>query len=262
MTDEEYRQHPAISRSELWMLRDSPEKFRYMKENPQPTTDALLFGQVFHKYVLEPDTFNDEFIFEPECDRRTSEGKAIYKDFLSQVGNKKIVPRDMMKQAAEMGEAINNNKLAAKLIKGEHEQPYFWTDKDTGIECKCRTDVLYKGKKSLVIVDLKTTTDASTESFMKEAVKYGYHFQDAMYSTGVAENLGTVPQFVFIAIEKKPPYAINILQADKTFFDVGKTIFRELLDKYNDCKQTDKWYGYNGTENKINTLTLPAWALD
>ena len=28
MNEVEYRQHPAISRSELWKLRESPEKFK------------------------------------------------------------------------------------------------------------------------------------------------------------------------------------------------------------------------------------------
>ena len=35
MTEKEYRSHPAISRSELWKIRESPEKFKYLKENPE-----------------------------------------------------------------------------------------------------------------------------------------------------------------------------------------------------------------------------------
>lgn len=34
MTEREYRAHPAISRSQLWKLRESPEKFRYYEDNP------------------------------------------------------------------------------------------------------------------------------------------------------------------------------------------------------------------------------------
>ena len=32
MTEKEYRQHPAISRSELWHIRESPEKFKWYRE--------------------------------------------------------------------------------------------------------------------------------------------------------------------------------------------------------------------------------------
>lgn len=259
MTDAEYRAHPAISRSELWRIKKSPEIFKFLKDHPDEPTDALLFGQVFHKYALEPETFNDEFTFEPECDRRTKDGKAIYELFLSEAGNRTIVPRAMMQQATAMAFAVQQNKTAAKLLKGDVEKEFFWTDDATGEECKCRTDVIRQTKKSLVIVDLKTCTDASTETFTREAIKYGYDFQAAMYSAGVEKNLGQKPKFVFIAVEKKPPYAVNILLADDTFVEHGQRTFRELLDLYHTCKQTGNWYGYNGEAEKINTLTLPAW---
>ena len=77
MTEKEYRQHPAISRSELWRIRESPQKFKYFREHPPEPTPALLFGQVFHKMLLEPDTFGEEFVVAPEVNRRTKEGKQI-----------------------------------------------------------------------------------------------------------------------------------------------------------------------------------------
>ena len=61
MTEKEYREHPAISRSELWKIRESPEIFKYYKENPEEPTPALIFGQAFHKLALQPESFFDEF---------------------------------------------------------------------------------------------------------------------------------------------------------------------------------------------------------
>lgn len=81
MTEKEYREHPAISRSELWKFRESPQKFKYAKEHPPEPTPALLFGQVFHKLALEPETFSEEFIAAPEIDRRTKDGKAAWQEF-------------------------------------------------------------------------------------------------------------------------------------------------------------------------------------
>ena len=206
MTDAEYRANPAISRSELWKMRRSPEIFKYFKDYPEEPTEALLFGQVFHKFVLEPDTFNDEFTFEPDCDRRTKEGKAIYDLFLSE-------------DATLMGQLVRDHPLASKLLKGEAEKVFFWTDRRTKVKCKCRTDMIRTTKDNIVVVDLKTCTDASTEAFTREAVKYGYDFQAAFYSDGVKENLGKYPKFVFIAVEKKPPYAVNVMLADDAFID-------------------------------------------
>ena len=55
MTEKEYREHPAISRSELWKLMESPQKFKWEKEHPETPTPALIFGQAFHKLVLQPE---------------------------------------------------------------------------------------------------------------------------------------------------------------------------------------------------------------
>ena len=73
------------------------------------------------------------------------------------------------------------------------------------------------------------------------------------------KNTGKKPLFVFIAIEKEPPYAINIMQADELLHRRGYDIFRELIGIYHDCKQTGNWYGYLGKYNQINNLALPAW---
>ena len=81
MTEKEYRQHEGISRSQLWKIRESPEKFKYAMEHPEEPTPALLFGQMVHKLVLEPDTFDEEFIVAPEVDKRTKEGKAAWAQF-------------------------------------------------------------------------------------------------------------------------------------------------------------------------------------
>ena len=82
MTEKEYRQHPAISRSELWHIRESPQKFKYYKENPPEPTPSLLFGQVFHKMLLEPVTFDDEFVVAPEVNRRTKDGKQMLEAYV------------------------------------------------------------------------------------------------------------------------------------------------------------------------------------
>ena len=45
MTEKEYRRHPAISRSELWHIRESPEKFKWYREHPeQPSPDRYIDG--------------------------------------------------------------------------------------------------------------------------------------------------------------------------------------------------------------------------
>ena len=257
MTEKEYRKNPAISRSELWHIRESPQKFKYYKENPPEPTPSLMFGQVFHKMLLEPVTFDDEFVVAPEVNRRTKDGKQMWEDFVAE--KQTIIPEEMYAKAKEMCEAVKREPLAVKLLNGEAEVPFFWTDEMTGEACKCRVDVLNTSYSQPIIVDVKTTADASTDSFIRSAINYGYDFQAAMYFNGVAKNIGKKPLFVFIAVEKEPPYAVNILQADELMLQRGYDLFREYIGIYHDCKVSGNWYGYLGRLNQINNLALPSY---
>lgn len=259
MTEKEYRQHPAISRSELWHIRESPQKFKYYKENPPAPTPSLLFGQVFHKMLLEPGTFDDEFVVAPEVNRRTKEGKQMLEAFVADHENQTIITAEMYEQAKEMCDAVKRELLAVKLLNGEKEAPFFWTDEMTGEDCKCRVDVLNTEYSQPIIVDVKTTADASTDAFIRSAINYGYDFQAAMYSEGVEKNVGKKPLFVFIAVEKDPPFSVNILQADELMLRRGYDLFREYIGIYHDCKTSGNWYGYLGKLNQINNLALPAY---
>lgn len=259
MTEKEYRQHPAISRSELWKMHESPEKFKWYKDNPQEPTPALLFGQVVHKMILQPEGFDDDFVVAPDVDRRTKAGKEAWSDFLDSVGEKTVIAQDLFNQSKEMSNVLFKVPMVQTLLNGQKELPYFWQDEMTGEGCKCRVDCITEIKDTQVIVDYKTCTDASNDGFMRDAIKYGYDLQAAMYSEGVEKNTGKKPLFVFIAQEKNPPYAVNIFQADEAFVQHGMDVYRELMGVYHYCKTNDKWYGYLGREQIINNLQLPAW---
>ena len=259
MTEREYREHPAISRSQLFKISESPEKFKYYQENLKEPTPSLIFGQLLHAMALQPETVNDLFAVAPNVDRRTKAGKEAFAEFVAEAENKTVVTADMYQQATEMCEALSRDEFVQKLFKGEKEKVFFWNDDLTGEPCKCRADCLTELGDNLIIVDLKSTENAETEAFMKSAIKYGYDFQSAMYSKGVEVNTGKKTLFVFIAIEKNPPYAINILQADELFIRRGYDLFREYIGIYHDCKQTGNWYGYLGKFNQINNLSLPSY---
>ena len=259
MTEKEYRQHPAISRSELWRMHESPEKFKFYRENPPEPTPALLFGQVVHKLMLQPETFDDDFAVAPNIDRRTKDGKEAYSAFLTASEGKSIVTPDMYETAQSMAQRALQGPFVEKLLSGEKETPFFWTDEDTGIDCKCRVDCLTEIGENLIIVDYKSCTDASNDGFMRDAIRFGYHFQAAMYSEGVERNTGRKPLFVFIAQEKTEPYSINIFQAEEAFVQYGEDVFRELMGIYHECRTTGVYWGYLGKLSIVNELCLPSY---
>lgn len=280
MTEKEYRQHPAISRSQLFKLRESPEKFRYYMDNPEQPTPALVFGQLLHAMVLQPDTVDRDFAVAPICDRRTTVGKKLWAEFEEQAESKTVVTADMIEQAIAMRDKLLNDELFRNLLTGEKEKPFFWTDDLTGEQCKCRADIIYQtiltdpqtGERypAVEVVDLKTTDNAKTNAFSHSIDKYGYDFQAGMYLEGIKKNMpetGVVDgvekpivfSFVFVAIEKKPPYSINVMYAENDVLTRGFDLFREYIGTYHYCKTTNNWYGYMGKLGVINTLSLPAY---
>jgi len=263
MTEKEYRRQDGISRSELWRLRESPEKFRWYQDHPEPPTPALILGTAAHKLLLEPDTFNDEFAVAPECDRRTKDGREAYSAFLESSEGKSIITLADYQKAAEMAQKARETPFVNKLLNGERERPFFWVDDLTGEPCKIRVDcittVSIDGIPTTAIVDYKTTADASTDGFMRSAINYGYDFQAGMYCEGVKRATGEKPIFIFIVQEKTAPYAVNVLLADELVVRRGYDIFRNLIGVYHKCKTTGNWYGYLGQFEDVHKLNLPAW---
>lgn len=259
MTNKEYRKHSGISKSQLSKIAISPMHFKYYLEHEEEDTPALLFGRALHKYILEKDDFEKEFAVVPELDRRTKEGKEAYAEFIQSAADKDVITQEQYEQIVEMSKVAFANPYVTKLLDGKHEQSYFWIDPTTKEECKCRPDCETKIGNQHILVDYKTTDNAETEAFKKTAIKYMYDLQAGMYSEGMKINTGDDYLFIFIAQEKKPPYAINILQADEFMMKEGNTLFHDLLEIYHECKEKNEWPGYMGFDNEISNLGLPKW---
>ena len=265
MTEKEYNAAPGIRRSDLWRIRESPEKFKWAMDHPEPQSSSLIFGSMVHKLLLEPDTFADEYIVAPQIDRRTKAGKEEYAAFCETAKEKCVISLEDYETATAMvGKAMADPSVAKLLMTGQHEVPYLWTDPDTGLACKVKCDCVTQmpGLAVPVIVDYKTTTNAQTGAFIRDAVKYGYFFQAAMYSEGLkrATGLDAQPLFCFIVQEKKPPYAINTCTVSNDGLTKGMDIFRELIGIYRDCLETGDWYGYLGPTHTPNEISMPTWA--
>ena len=258
ITNEAYHASDPLSKSDLHLLSKSPAHFKYALDHKgDEHTSAMTFGTAFHAYVLEPEKFVQEYIVAPVIDRRTKAGKALAAE-IEESGKIPISENDMEKIKA-MAHNVLSNKCAAALLSGEKEVSYFWTDNATGIDLKCRPDCRTDLGGVSVIVDLKTCNNADTDAFFRDCIKYGYDLQAAMYTRGVDLIEDKPHRFVFIAVEKDPPYAFNILEADKLFIDKGTSDLVGYLDTVAKCTATGNWYGYNGEDGSPNIICLPAW---
>lgn len=254
----------AISKSRLAKMSICPQYFKWCEDNPQEITEDLIVGSAFHKLVLEPETFGSEFVVMPLIDKRTKKGKELYEQFIKTSEGRSILTEEQYELIKAMKNSVLSNKYVLALLKGYHEHSFYSEDDLTKELVKVRPDCYRNIKDRLVITDLKSCRSAITEDFMKDVVRFGYDLQAYMYSYVLSKVLNIPMEnidFVFIAVEKKAPYLVNVLQADKYIFQRGEALYREYIGKYHECKQNNYWYSLNGAYDVINTLTLPNYLI-
>lgn len=262
IANDAYHSGEGISKSGLDLIARSPLHYwsKYLdpqREQHEPTP-AMMLGTAIHSAVLEPELFASDYLVMPKFDRRTKDGKADFEAFMAEAEGKTIISADDYAACVDIQRNVRTHPAAQTLMKdGEPELSVFWTDEETGVLCKCRPD--WMNYNLNVIVDVKSTEDASPEGFQRSIAKYGYHVQAAWYLDGFKAATGYAPKaFVFAAIEKKRPYATAFYYADAEMIELGRILYRERLNTYAECLKRNLWPGY---PQQLQEISLPAWVL-
>lgn len=257
MPMDEYRKHPAISKSGLDLIHRSPAHYLEDKLNPKESTETQIIGSAFHTYVLEPELFDSQYaVLSEKYDKRTKEGKAAWADFQIQNAGKITLEPDDLEKFDKMRDAIFSHSKAKNALQGGiAESCLFWQHMGD-IDCKARPDYITPNG---LIVDIKTCQDARASEFAKACANYRYHVQAAFYCEGYYQVNGAYPaNFVIVAIEKTAPYAVSVFTLDQ-MMDQGHREFEADLEVYAECLRTNTWPAY---PEDVTSLILPRWAME
>lgn len=267
ITNADYHGGPGVSKSLLDLVRRSPLHARYALDhaNDNEPTPAQALGTAFHTLLLEPDVFDAEYVLAPKFDRRTKQGKADAEAFALEHVGKQPLQADAWEQLHAMRDAVMAHPAARALLTGAAglaEQSVYWNDPATGQLCRCRPDFW---RQDGIIVDVKTADDASQDGFARAAYNWRYHVQHAFYVDGIntmrdqtsATDVQPVRAFVFLVVEKKPPYAVAVYSLEPDAVELGRAAYRADLDRMHDCITSNKWPGYGDV---VQSLNLPRWA--
>ena len=250
-----YHAGDEISKSALDKVAISPAHYLHHKQTKQEPTQAMNIGTAFHALVLEPDTFDACIAIAPECDRRTTTGKALYAEFMQTSTWKTVISSDEFDDIQRMRDAVMSHPSASLLLSGGiAEQSAYWVDDETGLACRCRPDY----QKSSVLVDLKSTLDASPLGFGRSAAKLRYHVQAAFYLDGYNAACGGADEFVFVAVEKSAPYNVAVYVCDDFVIEKGRELYRKDLESVKEAKESGIYKGYG---DDPMPLWLPEWAI-
>lgn len=247
-----YRALPAVNWSSLKHLRDSPMAYRHAMRNPQPDKDAFAIGRALHALVLEPETFDDEFVVWSGERRAGAEWQA----FRAQHEGRTILRAEDAALARDMAEAVRSHPVAMRhLAGGIAEQPVRWTDPATGLACKARPDLVHEERR--LLLDLKSTRSVEGRRFGAEAARFAYPGQLAHYEAGCTHGLGWTPERVLIvAVEKTAPHDVGVFEIDPMAREIAAVEVAALLARLKECIDRDEWPGRYAEEQ---ALALPAW---
>jgi exodeoxyribonuclease VIII len=259
MPADAYFAHPAVNKSLLDLVGKAPSLAQaflagtYSREK----TASMKLGSLVHALVLEPDTFSERYALAPEGDRRTKAGKEAFEQFLTESEGKDVITSSDYETAQAMAESVREHPSASLLLReGDPEVSVF--AELAGTACKCRIDWL---RPDGILVDLKTTKDASSSAFARSCASFDYPVQAAMYLDLTIAADVEATDFVFIAIESPPPYLCATYSLTWDDIAKGRALYQKRLEILNRCRETNDWPGLgNGL---ITTLKMPAyWGYD
>lgn len=258
-TNDEYHSGPGISKSHLDTIAGSSPKHYWHKylnpdREPNEPTPALVLGSAIHSIILEPDLFTQDYVANPGIERRSNAGKAEYAAFVAENKGKTVLDDEQMQACLAIRDAVHFHPVAAGLLTGgAAEQAFYAIDPETGELIKCRTDYMAGD----IIVDVKSTEDASPDGFGKSAANFRYPVQVCWYQDVLDAAFGEHPQhWAFLAVEKKPPYAIGIYFPDATDVARARVAARRDFMRIIEHKRSGQWPDY---ADVARPLALPTW---
>ena len=249
LSDLDYHSSPALSASGAKLILKSPAHYRWAMDHPT-TSQTFNLGHAVHSLVLGSGRQVVRIYFD---DYKTKDARLLRDVLLT--ADAIPLTRPEWQQVRAMADAVLSHPLAAALFAdGQPELSLFTHDDVTGVELRTRPDWI-----GSVIVDLKTTVNANPADFDRIAWTYHYEQQAAWYIDEAAR-AGVVAddaRFLFVNVEKSPPYLVSVTELDAEALRIGRTRNREAIDTFARCIATDEWPGYPAVEHLV---PLPTYA--
>jgi len=233
-------------------------------------TEALRLGGAFHCAAGEPERFADAYAVAPafghvakhDASGTTSEqakaNKTRRDEWRQNNAGKIHLSSDEGAMLTGMVDSLRRHPKIAKILacKGNvAESVVRWDDRALGLPCKARPDLLVP--ELGLAVDLKSTADATERAFTRQAFDLQYDRQAAHYRDGLLEIGWPIEHFLFVAVQKTPPYLVGLYVLHAEDEEIGRQDNRVLMGWLAKCLVTNEWPGLS---EDVITIERPRWA--
>lgn len=144
----------------------------------------------------------------------------------------------------------------------QYQNSIYWIDPATGLQMKTRPDVSQITKS--VVMNIKTTLDASPDKFSKDLANLNYPLQACVEIAGVEASglMEKVDKYFWLVLEKNPPFNVQLYEFDAGDMRIAMDEYHYLLRKIKAAVETDNYPGYSDrADNPFGILTakIPPW---
>ena len=218
-----------ISSSGLKRLLLSPLHLQRYLLRQHESTPQLDFGTAAHCALLEPERFAREYVALPVQHADLFHEKDLALILQDRAHPVHFVTEAQMAAIAGIRAQVAQLPEVVRLLDaGLPERSLFWRDEASGVCCKIRPDMLVLPN---LILELKTTFDASLAVFQRTLLMQRYHLSAAMYRQGVWQLTGQLPQYVYLVASRNPPYEVQTFVPGAAILEEGERLFRTALCK-------------------------------
>ena len=194
-----------LSFSSLKAFDRSPLAFVHYKEAPRKQNDAMRFGTLVHRAVLEPERYQDTVT--------VYDGRRGTNDY------KQFVQENLHKDILTTKEAFNVRAIADSVLSHTHAGPLI--RQSTEFEKPFNLDMLGIPHRGIIdaigpwfLIDLKTTNSVTHRMLQRTIYDWKYYMQAAIYQQA-AERMGLDSKAYFIiAVESTAPHHVQVVELE------------------------------------------------
>jgi exodeoxyribonuclease VIII len=270
-----YHRLVALTKTGLMMLKKSPAHYwHWMTSPPEESSQSMHLGTATHTLVFEPHKWDEEITVIPEdapkkptsvqrnAKKPSEETIAAiewWDNFYATASGRAIITAEQEREARAMAAAVRSHPEAMEYLNHPSAKPevsIVCTETVKGLEipCKGRCDLLTMN--GTVMVDLKTTIDASAEGFSKSFMSYGYWMQAAHYISIARKSGLPIEKFIFIAVESSAPNCVALYELDAQSLEKAFAIRQRLMERLSDCIAKND---FPANTKGVQPLTMPPW---
>ncbi|HWK19787.1 MAG TPA: PD-(D/E)XK nuclease-like domain-containing protein [Microbacteriaceae bacterium] len=265
LPEADYHARPELSSTEARLILESPAKYRWKKDHPPLVAPSKKFdiGSAVHSKVLG--TGYDVAVIPDEI--LASNGAISTKEAKAFVDEARADGKIPLKRVDfEPIDAAAESVLAHPTARALFDQPgdaevSVFAEID-GVPVRARFDFLpEQSERRRVAVDLKTARDASFREFERSIASLRYDVQRSWYLAALDAVTGPMPhglepEFVYVAVEKEPPYLVGVHAITPQWAAIGDAASAKARRLYASCMEAGVWPGY---PEEIQYHAPPTW---